>query len=59
MVKRKGVCAVCGVEFELSTGSFDLRIVEDDLDGLRKKWTITVQDCADEAPEDGFFKYVA
>ncbi len=56
MIKRKGVCDVCGVEFELSEGSFDVRIVEDNLAQSRKKWTITVLDCADDAPEDGFFQ---
>jgi hypothetical protein len=56
MIKRKGVCDVCGVEFELIEGSFDVRIVEDSLDRSRKKWTITVLDFGDDVPEDGFFQ---
>lgn len=54
MIKRKGVCDVCSAEFELSEGSFAIRIVEDNLDRSRKKWTITVLDI-DDTLQDGFF----
>jgi hypothetical protein len=56
MIKRKGVCDVCGVEFELSEGSFHVRMVEDNVDRAHKKWTITVLDCADDRTEEGFFQ---
>ena len=55
MIKRKGVCDVCTEEFELSEGTFAMRIVEDNLDHSHKKWTIMVLDYGDDASEDGFF----
>lgn len=56
MIKRKGVCDVCAEEFELSEGTFAMRIIEDDIDHSRKKWTITVLDCIDDCSEQGFFQ---
>jgi hypothetical protein len=55
MIKFKGVCDVCAAEFELSEGTFAIRIVEDNLDHPRKKWTITVQDCVNDTPDEEFF----
>ena len=53
MIKRKGVCDVCGTEFELDEGSFGIKIAEDNL-GAAKKWTITVSSCADGCLDEGF-----
>lgn len=55
MIKRKGVCDVCTAEFELSEGSFAMRIVQDNLNHSHKKWTITVLDCVSDTPDEDFF----
>ncbi|OPY80635.1 MAG: hypothetical protein A4E65_01408 [Syntrophorhabdus sp. PtaU1.Bin153] len=54
MIKHKGVCDICTKEFELSDGSFAIRIAEDSLDRHSRKWTITVLSCIQDAPDDGF-----
>ena len=53
MIIRKGICDVCGTEFELDEGSFGVKIVGDKL-GTSKKWTITVSSCADGCLDEGF-----
>ena len=54
MIKRKGVCDVCSTEFELSDGSFAIRIVKDNDEHSPKKWTITLLSLVDDAPGEGF-----
>jgi hypothetical protein len=54
MIKRKGVCDVCGTEFELEYGSFGIRIMEDNLGPSSKKWTITISNCVDGCLDEGF-----
>lgn len=54
MIKRKGVCDVCKTEFELSDGTFAIKIMEDKLNCASKKWTITVLSCINDCPEVGF-----
>jgi len=54
MIKRKGVCDVCTKEFELNDGSFAIRMVEEEYDRYRRKWTVTVLSCIQDAPEEGF-----
>lgn len=55
MIKHKGVCDVCTEEFELSEGTFAMRIVEDNMDHSGKRWTVTVLECLDDTPEGHFF----
>ena len=55
MIKQKGVCDVCGREFELDDGSFGIAIVEGDFTSSSKKWTITVVSCANGCLHDGLF----
>jgi hypothetical protein len=54
MIKRKGVCDVCETEFELSDGSFAIKIIEDNDDRSSKKWTITLLNLVGNIPEEGF-----
>jgi len=54
MIKRKGVCDVCGTEFELDEGSFGVKIAEDKVGSSPKKWTITISSCADGCLDQGF-----
>jgi len=54
MIKRKGVCDVCETEFELSEGSFAIKITKDNDDRSSKKWTITLLSLVNDAPETGF-----
>jgi hypothetical protein len=56
MIKHKGVCDVCTTEFELSEGSFAIKILEDVVDCSHKKWTITVLNLVDDTPppDEGF-----
>ncbi len=54
MIKRKGICDICDKEFELSDGSFAIRVVEDSLDRHSKKWVVTILSCIQDAPDDGF-----
>ncbi|MCK9228226.1 MAG: hypothetical protein PHT96_12735 [Syntrophorhabdaceae bacterium] len=54
MIKRKGVCDVCSTEFELSDGSFAIRIVKDNDDRSSRKWTITLLSLVNDTPAEGF-----
>ena len=54
MIKLKGVCDVCGTEFELDKGSFGIRITEDVPGPSSKKWMITVLSCVDGCPDEGY-----
>ena len=54
MIKRKGVCDVCETEFELSDGSFAIKIMEDKDDRCSKKWTITLLSLVNDTPDEGF-----
>ena len=54
MIKRKGVCDVCETEFELSEGSFAIKIVKDSDDCSPKRWTITLLSLVNDTPGEGF-----
>jgi hypothetical protein len=55
MIKQKGVCDVCGREFELDEGSFGIAIAEDEFAPSSKRWTITVASCAGGCLHEGLF----
>lgn len=54
MIRRKGVCDICGKEFELHEGSFAIQMIEDRLDRCPNRWTFTVLSCVDDVPAEGF-----
>ncbi|OPY85873.1 MAG: hypothetical protein A4E65_00042 [Syntrophorhabdus sp. PtaU1.Bin153] len=54
MIKSKGVCDVCGGEFELDEGRFAIKIVEDKPDGSSKQWTITIASCVNNTRDESF-----
>ena len=54
MIKSKGVCDVCETEFELSEGSFAIKIVKDKDERSSKKWAITLLSLDNNIPEEGF-----
>jgi hypothetical protein len=54
MIKQKGVCDVCGREFELDEGSFGITISEEDRGASGGRWTITFASCAHGCLNEGF-----